>query len=33
MEEQAGIIEKTHLDWRGAHPQVDDILVVGIRLT
>ena len=33
LEEQARIIDKTHLEWRGATPQIDDILVVGIKFT
>jgi len=33
MEEQAHIIDKTHLDWRGERPQIDDVLVIGIRLS
>ena len=32
MDEQAKIIDKTHLEWRGETPQIDDILVVGIKL-
>ena len=32
LDEQAEIIDKTHLEWRGQTPQVDDILVVGIKL-
>jgi len=32
MEEQSNIIEKTHLEWRKDVPQIDDILVIGIRL-
>ena len=33
MAEQAKILDKTHRDWRGKQPQIDDILVVGIRFT
>ena len=32
MEEQANMLNNTHLEWRGEHPQIDDILVVGIKL-
>ena len=32
MAEQALILEKTHQEWKGANAQVDDILVVGIKL-
>jgi len=32
MEEQAQEIEKRHLEWRGEHPQIDDVLVIGIKL-
>ena len=32
MEEQGRMIEKTHLEWRGEHPQIDDVLVIGIKL-
>jgi len=32
MEKQAQIIDETHQKWKGVHPQVDDILVIGIRL-
>jgi len=32
MEEQARIIDETHRQWKGAHRQLDDILVIGIRL-
>ena len=32
LEEQAQILEKTHQEWKGTHPQIDDILVVGIKL-
>jgi len=33
MAEQAKILDKTHRDWKGKQPQIDDILVVGIRVT
>ena len=33
MAEQSKILDKTHRDWKGKQPQIDDILVVGIRLT
>jgi len=33
LSEQMQIIEDTHLKWRGDIPQVDDILVMGIKLT
>lgn len=32
MDEQKEIILKAHLDWKGGHDQVDDILVVGVRV-
>jgi len=32
MKDQVDIIENTHLEWRKEIPQIDDILVVGIRL-
>jgi len=32
MIEQAQIIDKTHLAWRSEIPQIDDILIIGIRL-
>ena len=32
MAEQAKILDKTHRDWKGMQPQIDDILVVGVRL-
>lgn len=32
MNEQKEIIHKAHLDWRGGHEQVDDILVMGVRV-
>lgn len=32
MEEQKEIIHKSHLDWKGHHEQVDDILVFGVRV-
>ena len=30
--EQMKILEETLLDWRGSHPQVDDVLVIGVRV-
>jgi len=33
MTEQAKILDQTHRDWKGMCPQLDDILVVGIRIT
>ena len=33
MEEQARIPDKTHLEWKGKHSQLDDILVMGIKLS
>jgi len=33
MAEQEKILDKTYWDWKGKQPQIDDILVVGIRLT
>jgi len=32
MEEQERIIDETHLNWKGSNYQVDDILIVGIKL-
>jgi len=32
MDEQKAIIQKAHLDWKGHHEQVDDILVMGVRV-
>jgi len=32
VEKQAEQLEKAHIEWRGDEPQVDDILVIGIRL-
>lgn len=32
MEEQKEIINKAHVDWKGKHEQVDDILVMGVRV-
>jgi serine phosphatase RsbU (regulator of sigma subunit) len=32
MDEQKEIIHKAHLDWKGNHEQVDDILVMGVRV-
>lgn len=32
MEEQKEILNQVHLDWKGDRPQVDDILVIGIRI-
>lgn len=32
MNEQKEIIHKAHLDWKGTHEQVDDILVFGVRV-
>jgi len=32
MAEQVKILDKTHNEWKGTRPQIDDILVVGIRL-
>lgn len=33
MEEQSRILEQTLLDWRGEIEQVDDIIIIGIRIT
>jgi len=33
MEEQERILGKTHLEWKGSNAQLDDILVVGVKLT
>ena len=32
MEEQREILNQVHIDWRGNGPQIDDILVIGIRI-
>ncbi len=32
MQEQKEILNKAHLDWKGEHEQVDDILVMGVRI-
>ena len=32
MEEQARMLDNIHLEWRGTQPQIDDILVMGIKL-
>jgi PAS domain S-box-containing protein len=32
MEEQKRIIQKSIIDWKGKHPQVDDILMVGVKI-
>jgi serine phosphatase RsbU (regulator of sigma subunit)/ligand-binding sensor domain-containing protein len=32
LEEQREILFQTHLNWKGKEPQVDDILVMGIRI-
>jgi len=32
LTEQKTILEKTFLDWKGSLEQVDDILVIGVRL-
>jgi phosphoserine phosphatase RsbU/P len=32
MEEQKEILNQVHLDWRGGGPQIDDILVIGIKI-
>ena len=32
MQEQGEILNKTHLDFKGDTPQIDDILVIGIRI-
>ena len=33
LEEQARILDQTHLEWKGTYDQVDDILVIGIKLS
>lgn len=33
MQEQHSILNKTIEDWQGNHPQVDDILVLGLRIS
>ncbi len=32
MDEQKELLNKAHLDWKGSHEQVDDILVMGVRV-
>jgi len=32
MQEQKAYLDKTFEEWRGIHPQVDDVLVLGIRV-
>lgn len=32
MYDQKGILDKTLSDWMGSHAQMDDILVVGVRV-
>jgi len=32
MDEQKEILNKVHIDWKGHHDQVDDILVMGVRV-
>jgi len=32
MEEQRSLLLTAHLDWRGDHDQVDDVLVIGFRM-
>lgn len=32
MAEQRGLLDRTFEDWRGNHSQVDDVLVIGIRI-
>ncbi|MDP4267120.1 MAG: tetratricopeptide repeat protein [Bacteroidota bacterium] len=32
MDEQKEILHKTHLDWRGDGEQIDDILIIGVRV-
>jgi serine phosphatase RsbU (regulator of sigma subunit)/Tfp pilus assembly protein PilF len=32
MEEQRDILKKTFDDWRGDYPQIDDVLIIGIRI-
>ena len=32
LEEQKEILTKAHLDWRGPVGQVDDIVIIGIRI-
>jgi serine phosphatase RsbU (regulator of sigma subunit) len=32
MDGQKHILEKTMKDWKGSHEQIDDILVMGIRV-
>jgi serine phosphatase RsbU (regulator of sigma subunit) len=33
MEEQRQILDHTHENWKGNNPQIDDILVMGIRIS
>lgn len=32
MDEQKAILQKNHFEWKGHHEQVDDILVMGVRV-
>jgi CheY-like chemotaxis protein len=32
MKDQMRILDKTFEDWKGEHPQLDDVLVIGFRL-
>ena len=33
MEEQYAVFDKTFEDWKGTHRQVDDVLVIGFKLS
>jgi len=32
MEEQKEILNQIHIDWKKGGPQIDDILVIGVRI-
>jgi len=32
MEDQKELLEQTYNDWKGDHPQIDDVLIIGFRL-
>ena len=32
MEKQRDILENTFLEWKGKNPQIDDILILGVKI-
>lgn len=32
VEEQKNLVENAHTTWKGAHEQVDDVCVIGVRI-